>query len=455
MPRLFLISALCLILLSVLAHGSRGRPASLDIAAGAAAPDEVLVRLRPAAMSLSDAVLSERLGAGVSARLPALATLRLRLPPDEAVAAAVARIGRLPLVERAEPNYRLHGAAIPNDPVFSAQSAYLGLIEAPAAWDIEVGDAAVLVAVLDSGIDLAHPDLEGKVWTNALETDNGRDDDRNGCIDDRHGCSFLTSGPENQACGERPAAVVDDDNGHGTFTAGIIAASANNATGMTGAAPGVTIVPVKILDCLGAGTAGDAAEGLLYAARVGARVANISFSADGDSFTLANAIRAAYERNSMVIVAATGNEGAGRVNFPARLAETIAVASSGMTADAEGRSAFSNWGPEVTVAAPGLNIIGPVPAAFCGQGWLCLPDQPYAVASGTSFAAPLVSSLAALLVSHNANLSPESVRRLIVDTAAPLPDRDTPGWAGAGRIRMRVALAQPRFFLGVAGVARD
>ncbi len=157
----------------------------------------------------------------------------------------------------------------------------------------------------------------------------------------------------------------------------------------------------------------------------------------------------------MVIVAATGNEGASRVNFPARLAETIAVASSGTTADAAGRSPFSNWGPEVTVAAPGLNIIGPVPAAFCGQGWLCLPDQPYAVASGTSFAAPLVTSLAALLVSHNANLSPESVRRLIVETAAPLPDRDTPGWAGAGRIRMRVALAQPRFFLGVAGVARD
>lgn len=147
MPRLFLISALCLILLSVLAHG--GRPARLDFDAGAAAADEVLVRLRPAAMALSDAVLSERLGAGVSARLPELATLRLRLSPDETLAAAVDRIGRLPLVERAEPNYRLHGAAIPNDPVFSAQSAYLALIEAPAAWDIEAGDAAVLVAVLD------------------------------------------------------------------------------------------------------------------------------------------------------------------------------------------------------------------------------------------------------------------------------------------------------------------
>ena len=264
--------------------------------------------------------------------------------PTETLAVVVDRIGRLPLVERAEPNYRLHGAAIPNDPVFSAQSAYLALIEAPAAWDIEAGDAAVLVAVLDSGIDLAHPDLEGKVWTNALEMDNGLDDDRNGCIDDRHGCSFLTSGPENEACGERPAAVVDDDGGHGTFTAGIIAASANNAIGMTGAAPGVTIVPVKILDCLGAGTAADAAEGLLCAARVGARVANISFSADGDSFTLASAIREVYERQGMVIVAATGNEGASRVNFPARLAETIAVASSGTTADAAGRSPFSNWG---------------------------------------------------------------------------------------------------------------
>jgi subtilisin family serine protease len=213
-------------------------------------------------------------------------------------------------------------------------------------------------------------------------------------------------------------------------------------------------VPVKILDCRGGGTAADAAQGLLYAARIGARVANISFSADGESQTLANAIREAHGRYNMVIVAATGNAGEARVTFPARLPQTLAVASAGMPSNADQRSYFSDWGPEVGVAAPGLNIIGPVPEPFCETTWFCLEGQPYAIASGTSFAAPLVSALAALLISHNPNLGPETVRSLIEESAWPLPDNATPNWDGAGRIRMREALSQPRYYLGVPGTTR-
>jgi subtilisin family serine protease len=155
----------------------------------------------------------------------------------------------------------------------------------------------------------------------------------------------------------------------------------------------------------------------------------------------------------MVLVAATGNEGRNDVTFPARLPQMIAVASSGTPQDANARSPFSNWGPEVSFAAPGLNIVSTVPAEFCSTGaWLCVQDQPYAVGSGTSFAAPLVSALAALLVSHTPNLPPEEVRRIIMNTAEPLPGGGSPPWYGAGRIRMRNALSQPRYYLGAPGV---
>jgi subtilisin family serine protease len=313
-----------------------------------------------------------------------------------------------------------------------------------------------VVAVLDSGIDVEHEDLADKLWTNLLETaGNGSDDDRNGCVDDFHGCSLVTPDKADPACNMQANAGIRDDNGHGTFVSGIIGARANNSLGLAGAAPNVLLMPVKILDCLGGGTAADAAQGLLYAARMGARVANLSFGADGESLTLAAAIREAHFKYGMVIVTATGNEGRPTVSFPARLPEAIAVASSGMPEDPNVRSSFSDWGPQVAVAAPGLNIISTVPPEFCNVTWLCVQNGPYALASGTSFAAPLVSALAALVVSHTPNLSPEAVQDIIAASAEPLPDGAFPNWDGAGRIRMRDALAIPRFYLGVPGITSE
>jgi subtilisin family serine protease len=354
-----------------------------------------------------------------------------------------------------EPNHVLRATVVPNDKLYSVQSAYLGLVQATSAWDIELGEDSVMVAVLDSGIDLVHPDLIGRFWTNPGEAnDNNVDDDSNGCVDDKNGCSFVSAATVDDSCDEPSPQTVTDDNGHGTFVSGIIAAQGNNGLGISGVAPGVTIVPVKILDCRGGGTAVEAAQGILYAARIGARVANISFGAEGESITLANAIREAHERYGMVIIAATGNEGSSKVTFPARLPQIIAVASSGTPEDATARSPFSDWGPEVSFAAPGLNVVSTVPQAFCGEGWLCVEDLPYAVSSGTSFAAPIASGLAALLISNTPHLSPEAVRQIIVSTAQPLPDGSTPNWDGAGRIQMRDALVKPRFYLGAPGIGK-
>lgn len=451
-PAVFLILAL-----SFLGRETRVDPLGPRLDLGApAVPNEVMVRLAPDAFALSDRVLALRLGGQVAVRLPELNVVRLRLPDGEPVTEAVARIGRLAGVTFAEPNLLFRTSSTPNDPFFSTQSAYLSLIDAPPAWDIETGRDSVLVAVLDTGVDLDHEDLREKVWTNVFEiAGNSVDDDGNGCVDDVNGCSFVTSAVADPSCAVAPRGSVTDDNGHGTFVSGIIAARGNNALGVTGAAPGVTVLPVKILDCKGSGTAADAAQGLLYAARMGARVANISFGAEGESNTLANAIHLARLSYGMVIVAATGNEGLGVVSFPASLPDVIAVASSGTSSDTRARSPFSNWGPEVTIAAPGLNIVSTVPPAFCNVLWLCVQDQPYALASGTSFAAPLVSALAALVISHNPNIPADAVTAVIVATAEDLPDGGTPRWDGAGRIRMRAALSQPRYFIGVPGITRE
>lgn len=456
MPRLLTAAALLLtaVLVALPRPPDAARP-SPDLTAPAVA-DEVIVRLRPPFLALPDAVLSQRLDGEVASRLPELASVRLRLLKGETPAEAVARIGRLPDVEFVEPNHLVRAAKTPNDPLYVVQSSYLDLIDAPAAWDVEMGSDAVLVAVLDSGIDLTHPDLQSRIWTNLFETDgNGVDDDNDGCVDDAHGCSFVTASTSDPSCPPPSPGAVEDLNGHGTFVSGIIAAQGNNGLGVVGAAPGVTILPVKILDCTGGGTAAEAAQAVLYAARLGARVANISFGADGESLTLANAIREAANRYGVVIVAATGNAGERGVTFPARLPQALAIASSGTTADPNVRSPFSDWGPEVAFAAPGINIVSTVPARACGNGWSCLPEGSYAMASGTSFAAPLVSALAALLISHTPNLSPEVVRRIITASAQPLPDGATPNWDGAGRVHMRVALAQPRYYLGAPGAAKQ
>jgi subtilisin family serine protease len=456
MPRPALIAA-CLAL-AIFAFGSGGSSHPLDgiDLTSPAVTDEVLVRLSPSAFALPDAELERRLQGELNGRLEQLGVVRLRLTPPETVLEAVLRLTRLPIVEHAEPNHRLRASLVPNDPFYTAQSGYLVQIEAPEAWDIEQGDDAVIVAVLDSGIDHEHPDLQGRVWTNPYEIgENGLDDDQNGCVDDLRGCNFVALSSTDPSCETPKTGRVMDDNGHGTFVSGIIAASAGNAVGVSGIAPKATILPVKILDCLGGGTAADAAQAVLYAARLGARVANISFGADGESQTLAQAIRDAYRRHGMVIVAATGNEGAGRVSFPARLPETFAVASSGTPFNANARSPFSDWGPEVEFAAPGQNIVSTVSARFCETGWFCVEGQPYAIASGTSFAAPIVTGLAALIVSRHPNQSPDTVRRIIASTAEDLPDADTPNWDGAGRIRMKAALMLPRYSLGATGVSKQ
>jgi subtilisin family serine protease len=442
------------------ADSDRLRPepdTSVAANAGQASPGELLVRVDPAVGALAERFM---IGAGgrEEARLDELGVIRLRLRPGLSLEKAVEFYSHLPGVDYAEPNHRLQAQLVPTDPFFAAQRWYYNLTEAPQAWDLEVGKPSVIVAVLDSGIDVSHPDLQDRIWRNPGEgVPNGIDDDGNGCVDDVHGCNFLEPEEAASSCGPQPASPsnqVADDSGHGTFVAGIIAATGNNGTGVIGGAPGVTLLPVKVLDCTGAGTTADAAAGILYAVRNGAQVINLSFGGDQPSRTLLEAIVTATETFGAVVVAASGNQGGQGVTYPARYRQVIAVGASDHNSP-DGRAPFSNWGPEVDVVAPGTDLVSTVPRALCDGRWFCPGGQPYSVASGTSFAAAQVAALAALVRSHSPSLTTNEVQFVIRAAAYPLPDDGTPGWAGAGRIRMRRALDAILFRIGAPGAARN
>jgi subtilisin family serine protease len=439
------------VLALVLARPAAERPPHEPVPASAASatqnapavPDELLVKVEPGG-ALALRLVDHLVGAREVGRLESLGVVRVRMEPGTRLIAAARLYESLPFVEYVEPNYVLPVTAVPNDPMYGAyQSWYYDLIEAPEAWDLGPGTAPAVVAVLDTGIDVEHPDLQSKIWVNTDETaGNGLDDDANGCIDDVHGCNFVDPDTADIACVGRPpgpSSDVTDDDGHGTFVAGVIGASTDNGVGVAGTADGVVLMPVKVLACTGGGTAADIAAGILYAAENGAQVINMSFGAHLESDTIRDALVTAHDEFGVVLVAGAGNSGIPGVLFPANLPQVIAVGASDHERPDE-QAWFSSWGPEVDVVAPGVDIVSTVPTELCGRNWRCISSLPYSEGSGTSFAAPQVSGLAGLLLSRNPDLSNDDVRAIIKATAEPLSDGLFLNWAGSGRIRMRQAL---------------
>ena len=415
-----------------------------------ARPDAIVVRAR----TFNDLALVEHLAASlgyaIADRAEAPPSLFMPLPENVSLEDAITAFTSKPGVLYAEPAYPITVQDLPADPLYSQlQRTYLDQMSAPQAWDITTGAPSILVAVLDTGLFVEHPDLAGRVWVNAREVPgNGVDDDASGCIDDVNGCTFLHS--PNEVCGNVGAGNVTDDVGHGTFVTGVLAASGNSA-GMVGVARGVTVLPVKILDCKGSGNTFSLAQGILYAVERGARVINVSLGGPTDSAYVREAIRVARERYGAVFVAATGNSG-GSVSYPAKYPEVLAV--GGTNADGNGRADFSNSGPEVDVVAVSQGIVGTAAPVACASFNCLETDRAYALGDGTSFAAPLVSGLAALILSRSPFLSPDAVAGIIRATADPMPASDRPDWAGTGRINMLRALQLP-FRIGAPGSSRN
>jgi thermitase len=442
----------CFTLLSAAAPATHGAAPHIHRAAASTqrSAESIVVRTLSPRDARAVAGFARSRGYAVRERVRSLHVLEISVPPGAEAQAVVAELAAHPQALYAEPVYAVAAADVPSDQLYTRQSDYLEPIHAPEAWDIETGRGEVIVAVLDTGIDASHPDLAGRIWTNTGEADgNGLDDDGNGCVDDLHGCSFVGGGG---GCVSTFEAGVDDDVGHGTFIAGIVAANADGA-GIVGVARGVTVLPVKVLDCTGVGDTLALTQGILYAAERGADVINVSLGGPDESALVREAVRIATEDHGALIVAATGNTGSSGVFYPARYPEVLAVgAASAENPDAP--APFTTSGSEVDVVAVGEGIVGTVPAAGCGGLFECIDNGPYAEASGTSFASPQAAGLAALMLSRRPGLTAAALQQTIKATATPLPPGDRPDWAGAGRIDMARALT-PQFRIFTPGVTKN
>ena len=191
-------------------------------------PEAIVVRARSLDALPEVEALARSLGYTAIQRGETPPSLYVELPSGKTLADGVTDFTAQPGVLYAEPAYPFGLTDVPTDPLFSSrQQAYLSKVRAPEAWDITTGRPEVIVAVLDTGIDLAHPDLQGRIWRNAADPPNGADDDGNGCVDDVNGCAFLFNPSE--GCNAATNGAIGDDVGHGTFVSGIIAASGDGS----------------------------------------------------------------------------------------------------------------------------------------------------------------------------------------------------------------------------------
>jgi subtilisin family serine protease len=360
------------------------------------------------------------------------------ITPQSQLASTVVAMSRDANVMAVEPDGRVRIAIVPDDTHW-AQQWGPERVGAPAAWDVTTGEPNVVVAVLDTGADLAHSDLAGQLWVNPREIPgNGIDDDGNGYVDDVNGWRF------GHDALDTPYGSNDvyDDHGHGTHVTGIISARGNNGLGIAGMSWGSLAMVVKVLDHNGDGYYSEVASGLIYASDNGARIANLSLGGPEESQIMEDAIDYAIEHDTLV-VAAAGNSGSA-VLYPAAYPGALAVAA---TDQGDRRAAYSCHGPEVELAAPGSLIYS-----------TCMGDR-YCYKSGTSMAAPHVAGLAALLRSqHPGDTVPQIAQRL----RSTARDVDAPGWdeyTGWGRIDAMRALSAGQaswaIYLPIAAVGHD
>lgn len=392
---------------------------------GAYVPGEILVKFRPTAAMAARAAALFSFNSRAVDRIPSLEVYRVRIPDGASVQETAAALAENPAVLFAEPNYIGHASATPNDNLFKYQYALSNTgqaigdvpgspqgkagadIKATQGWEETVGDAFVTIAVLDSGVDMAHPDLVNKV--------------------DGPGKDFVNDDLD-----------ATDDYYHGTAVAGIAAAQADNNEGIAGVAWNARILPVKVLDSNGVGSADRVANGIRWAAEQGAQVINLSLGFDDMSLTLQTAVQYAFDRGC-VLVAAVGND-SGLVEYPAAFSPYVLGVAATDYNDLVW--SVSNTGSDVDVAAPGVDILSTVPTWFFGSSGL-----PYSRVNGTSMAVAHVSGLAAILLSQKPWLTPEQVMEIIRFTSDDINGESLPGKdaiLGYGRINMEKALVPRR-----------
>ncbi|MFH1768653.1 MAG: S8 family serine peptidase [Candidatus Omnitrophota bacterium] len=301
----------------------------------------------------------------------------------------------------AEPNYEVTCLTQPDEPLLNNQWA-IEKIKADKAWEINTGSNNVVTAVLDSGIDTAHPELTTCIWINLSEKQNKKDDDKNGFIDDTQGYNFIANNAD-----------IQDRYGHGTFVAGVIGAKTLNKTGIAGINWYSKIMPVKVISDEGKGDIISLAKGILYAADNGADILNLSVGTrTKDSFLLKELL----DYSSFLcclIIAAAGNDNQEILFSPAGYENVITVSAS----DKQDKKAeFANKGDKVDIVAPGVDILS-LRAKDTRLPDSQIVDEDYIKASGTSASAAYVSGVVSLMLSVNPTLYTDEIKAALQATA--------------------------------------
>lgn len=372
--------------------------------------------------------------------LPRLDTLyRVQIAGD--VQSAVALLAADAQVEYAQLDYSRHTTFVPNDPFFTPSELWgLYKVGAPTAWDSATG-AGVVVAVIDSGVDISHPDLQANIYTDPNEiAGNGLDDDGNGYVDDTTGWDFYQN--DN---------TPNDDNGHGTHVTGTIAAVGNNQRGVVGLAYNSKIMPLRGLGPDGSGWDSGLSQAIVYAALNGADVINNSWGGYGRSWVTTDAINFAHSLG-VIVVSAAGNSNMETCQFsPADVEKGLAVAA---TDPSDTKAYYSNFGVKIDVAAPGgisqeptYGILSTAPPTSYLESAYGIPTQTgpngekYMAISGTSMASPHVAALAALLIQRRPTWNNEEIKQVIRKSAVDLTPAGFDPVSGYGRINAAAALA--------------
>ena len=347
-------------------------------------------------------VVSET-GGTITDIIPQIDAYGVSYPIDMPPAEVIRLLTQLLHARYVEPEYTFYLLDTePNDPKYGDQWAHVK-IQSPKAWDITQGDSKIVVAIVDTGVDVGHPDLKDNLTPRSTWYDYGEDDDD-----------------------------PSDTYGHGTHCAGIAAAIGNNGKGVAGAGWHTSIMPIKVFpDNSGSTSTSKIAKGIIHAVDKGADVISLSLGSTSKSSTLEDAINYAHDHD-VLVVAAAGNDGKEEKYYPAAYDHVVAVAATDRD---DKKASFSNYGSWVDISAPGVSILSTMPTYHVkmnDDGY----EQNYDYMSGTSMATPLVAGVAALVLAENPEWSPDRVEKALEDNSDNIDDKnpDYAGKLGSGRL---------------------
>ncbi len=372
-------------------------------------PGEILVKFKPGVGVQDSRQRVAEVQGKVVQSIPSIGVLRVKVSPGQETA-AIEKLQARSDVEYVELNHLVYAQGTPNDSLFSLQWG-MSKINMPAAWDITEGSSDIIIAIVDTGIDLDHPDFSCTVSS---------------------GANKLTSGYDFYNNDSNP----DDDNNHGTHVAGIAGACTNNTIGVAGAAPNVRLMPVKVLNYAGSGNYSDVASGVIYAADNGAKIINLSLGGSSANSTLENAVNYATNTKGALVIAAAGNcaqgggtcSGVNPIMYPAAYSGAVAVAA---TDSNDNWAYYSEYHSYVEVAAPGGLLAKQIRSTIIGN---------YGDKYGTSMATPHVAGLAALIWTMNSGMTHSEVRQILQSTADDLGAVGKDDYFGYGRVNAQRAL---------------